>query len=330
MPRCLLIILIVLNVRCQEHVFDNQRHNPVYTFNAYWQEIDRHYSFFTYHHLDWDSVYEVTRPLVDANISADSLFQILSHTTNVLHDAHTNVYAPQGVGGNTDYFEAYPLNQITLAEEHYFDTYTTGRIFDYGMIRDAPVGYIKIKTFEGAPEDFEQIGAILKEMQNTEKLIIDVRGNLGGKIANTHIITSRLADTVRYYGQYRTRNGAKHDDFTAWTALFVSPASATIRVTQPVTLLTNRRSYSATEWFVLAARTLPHIQVVGDTTGGGSAIPVYRELPNGWLLRIANTQLQTLAGHDFQNTGLYPDVPLWISAEDEARGVDTILEYAMR
>jgi C-terminal processing protease CtpA/Prc len=68
---------------------------------------------------------------------------------------------------------------------------------------------------------------------------------------------------------------------------------------------------------------------VGDTTGGGSAIPILRELPNGWILRISNSQLMLPSGTDFQNTGLYPQFPIWITSQDAENGIDTILEKAI-
>jgi C-terminal processing protease CtpA/Prc len=98
---------------------------------------------------------------------------------------------------------------------------------------------------------------------------------------------------------------------------------------KPVMILTNRQSFSATEWFVLLMDLAPKVQIVGDTTGGGGSVPITRELPNGWTLRISNTQTRLPSGRMFQGTGIYPDVPVWISKEDESNSIDTILEKAM-
>lgn len=124
-------------------------------------------------------------------------------------------------------------------------------------------------------------------------------------------------------------HGKKHTDFSDWIDVFVTPSIGGVHIAKPVTIITNRYSYSATEWFVLLAATLPHVKILGDTTGGGSAIPLIRELPNGWLLRISNTQIMTPSGDDFQFKGLYPDVPVWITSSDAEKGIDTILEKAM-
>jgi len=64
-----------------------------------------------------------------------------------------------------------------------------------------------------------------------------------------------------------------------------------LRYTDPIALLTNRRTFSAAESFVLAMRTLPQVTIVGDTTGGGSGNPLHRELPNGWGLSVSRNLL---------------------------------------
>lgn len=330
MKRIFYILFLMLLIHsCKEIVFEDRTNDQEYIFDAYWKEIDRHYSFFQYDRIDWDSVYSIYKPLVKPNISNDSLFKLFAKATDVLHDAHTNIYTPIGIAGNIYYFDKYQVNQITLNNDSYFEYYYADRIFEYGKLKKANAGYIKIKTFEGDTHNFEEIDSIFQLLDKTQALIIDVRSNFGGKISNSKIIASRLADSTRYAFKYRVRNGLKHDDFSDWINVFISPAKNGFHVDKPVAILTNRHSYSATEWFVLFTDVLPNVTMVGDTTGGGSAIPLVRELPNGWLLRISNTQIMMPSGRDFQNTGLYPDTPIWITSEDEEKGIDTILEKAM-
>jgi C-terminal processing protease CtpA/Prc len=270
----------------------------------------------------------VYKPLIKRETSADSLFRILARITDLLHDAHTNIYTQMGIAGNIYYFNNYPENQIDL-NESYFEYYNTGRIFEYGKLKKVNIGYLKIRTFDGENKSFDEIDSLLLALNTTQGLIIDVRSNFGGKISNSKIIASRFADSTRYVGKYRVRNGMKHDDFSDWIDIFLSPANKGTYYNKPIVVLTNRMSYSATEWFILLINSLPKVTTVGDTTGGGSAIPLIRELPNGWLLRISNTQVMLPSGRDFQNTGLYPDVPIWITTEDSEKKTDTILEKAI-
>ncbi len=318
----------MLFISCDHHLFEENNDDPVTVFDSYWHELDRNYSFFTYSNLNWDSVYAVYRPKVDGHTSQINLFQILTNVTDLLHDAHTNLYTPLGVTGNINYFNQYPANQITL-DSSYFDNLKTTRMYEYSTLKSTNIGYIKIKTFDGDRKYFEEIDTLLDVLKNTAGLIIDVRSNRGGEITNSEIVASRLADSSRIAGRYRVRNGPHHTDFSNWMDIPISPNKTAIHYHKPVAVLTNRQSYSATEWFVLFMHVLPNITIVGDTTGGGSAIPLVRELSNGWILRTSNTQILIPAGRDFQFTGLYPDVAIWITPEDELMGIDTILEKAI-
>jgi C-terminal processing protease CtpA/Prc len=97
-----------------------------------------------------------------------------------------------------------------------------------------------------------------------------------------------------------------------------------------VAVLTNRRCFSATEEFVLAMKVLPHVVVVGDTTGGGIGNPLYRELPNGWVYQVPRWIEFTPEMTIIEGVGLAPDFPVSISKADSDRGRDTILEEAIR
>lgn len=322
-------LLFLLFASCEKNIFVDRNNDPVDVFDAFWHEIDRNYSFFTYTHLNWDSIYTVYRPRVSSATDDRELFQIFGQMLDLLHDAHTNLYSPFGVIGNIHYFESFPINELSLSES-YFETYSTiNRVLDIGMLKQANIAYLKIKTFDGDPTFFDALDSILPLFGATKALIIDVRSNRGGLVSNSQSVAGRFADSSRLVGRYRTRNGPNHQDFSAWIDFKLMPKTNSIPYPKPLVLLTNRSSYSATEWFIEQMHTLPQVTCIGDTTGGGSAIPLARELPNSWMLRISNTQTQQLSGGDYQFKGIPPDLPVWINAEDEAKGRDTILERAI-
>ena len=74
----------------------------------------------------------------------------------------------------------------------------------------------------------------------------------------------------------------------------------------PVAVLTNRRTFSAAESFVLAMRTLPQVTLVGDTTGGGSGNPLFREMPNGWSLSVSRWLERAPDGTTHEGRGIGP------------------------
>jgi hypothetical protein len=322
MKRFLVYITLAL-VGCNVD-FNEDKNSPAYVFNAFWNEIDRNYSFFSYKPLNWDSVYVSYKDKVTPDISNDNLFKVLSEITDLLGDAHTNIYAPQGIGGSNNYFEKYQVNEVAI-NDSLFEYYSTGKIYEHGKIKKSEIAYIKIKTFEGEKESFRKIDSLLQLYSMVRGLIIDVRSNRGGRISNSEIIAGSFSDSAIYAGKYRSRNGRGHDDFSEWVKLYTPLSKNKKAFKKPVAILTNRRSYSATEWFIMYARVLPGFTIIGDTTGGGSARPLLREMPNGWMLRISNTQMALPDGRDFQFKGLNPDIPVWLNDEDYRKEYDRIL-----
>jgi hypothetical protein len=329
MRKVLYIIVLIQFSSCEDMFFNTPVTDKEYIFESFWHEIDRNYSYFDRSGVDWDSVYTKYRHQIMPETTDEELFQIFSSMADLLHDAHTNIYTPLGIGGNIDYFEKYPINQIEQIES-YFDYYqANNKIFEFGKLSIAPIGYIKIKTFEEEKERFGLLDSILRSFNSTIGLIVDVRSNRGGNISNTKVVVSRFADSARTPCRYRLRNGPGHNNFSEWIDFNIGAANGYTYKNKPIVILTDRQSYSATEWFIASAAILPNVTLVGDTTGGGSARPIIRELPNGWILRISNSQVMLPSGMDFQFTGIYPDIPVWIRNIDAAKNKDTILDQAI-
>jgi hypothetical protein len=325
---CFIILIAALLVSCEKTLFQKENNDPRTVFDSFWYELDRNYSFFDKTNLNWDSVYTSNHSKITSNTSDEELYQMFSGILDLLGDAHSNIYTPYGIGGNTDYFDKYPVNQMNLNESNVETLQVFNKVYEYGKLKAANLGYIRIKTFEGTPENFEGIDTIISQLQATKALIIDIRSNRGGYISNSEIVASRLVNESKTAFRYRTRNGSAHTGFSLWTNAVISPRGE-IQYTNPVAILTNRQTFSAAEWFVLFVKVMPNVTIIGDTTGGGSAKTILRELSNGWTLRTSNTQTLMSNGCDFQFTGLFPDIPIWISPEDYNREVDTILEKAI-
>ena len=92
-------------------------------------------------------------------------------------------------------------------------------------------------------------------------------------------------------------------------------------------MLTNRRTFSAANSFVMYVKGLPNVTVIGDRTGGGAGMPFSSELPNGWSVRFSACPMYD---RQMQCTemGIDPDVKVDITSSDYARTVDTIIETA--
>jgi C-terminal processing protease CtpA/Prc len=96
-----------------------------------------------------------------------------------------------------------------------------------------------------------------------------------------------------------------------------------------VYVLTNRRSVSSAEDFVLAMTSLPSTTVVGDTTAGASGGPIVRDLPNGWTYQLSEWIEYTRDKQTFEGHGLAPTVVVKASVTDLEHSVDAVLEQAL-
>ena len=159
-------------------------------------------------------------------------------------------------------------------------------------------------------------------------LIVDVRQNGGGLLTAAQRLASLFVNEPTVGGYICHKTGAGHQDFSAPEVIEIKPFEG-LRWQKPVAVLTNRRTFSAANAFVMYLKGLPNVTVVGDRTGGGSGMPFSSELPNGWSLRFSACPL---LDREMKHTesGILPDVKTDITPEDYARGTDTILETARR
>ncbi len=59
-------------------------------------------------------------------------------------------------------------------------------------------------------------------------------------------------------------------------AVWLEPSLDRVRWQKQAVVLTNRRSFSATNDFVNRMKILPKVTIIGDKTGGGSGLPFFQ------------------------------------------------------
>ena len=329
LPICL--ILIFLCIGCSRTITNSVPENtPESNFEYLWQEYDRLYAAFELKGVDWDSVYAIYRPQVTSQTTDEDLFLILSNMLATLRDGHVNLYTPLGNYSYTGWWDQYPRNYDSeLLRIQYGIVKRTNNPIQYRLL-DEQIGYVHISSFR----DFSggnwgrDIEIALREMGNIQGLIVDVRNNGGGNDRNAKDIAGRFTNERRLYRHVQWRSGPNRTDFTPFLAVHFEP-KGNITFTRPIVLLTSRRVFSAAESFVLMMRTLPHVTVVGDTTGGGSGNPVRRELPNGWTYRVPRWLEFTPNFESFEGVGLAPDVRVSTPDALLESGTDRIFETAI-
>ncbi len=312
---------------CEKMFFEaDPADDPVSNFDALWRELDRGYSFFEFKGVNWDSTYHVFRPRVNANTRTLDLFSAMSDMLFTLRDGHVNLEAGFNRSRNWEWYLDHPDNyDANLVERNYLQNrqWFTGPLVH--TIIDS-IGYLRYSSFSQRFHG-QQIDLVVARFSNLKGMIIDVRSNGGGLSSMADLLASRFADRERVAYRSVVKNGPGRNDFSAPVDVMIKPEGER-QYTKPIIILTNRRSYSATTFFVAKMLALPHVRVAGDWTGGGAGTPVGAELPNGWTVRYSSTQTFLPDGFNIED-GIPPHIKVDMTETDRAQGKDTILERAL-
>jgi hypothetical protein len=322
----LLLLLLPAVLSCEKLMIENDRENShVSNFELLWNEMDQKYSFFQFKNIDWDSVYHLTRPLINDSLTDQEFFDILAGMLYSLRDGHVNLYSDFDRSRSFEWYSGHPENFSGMVQARYLgnDFRVTGPFMT--QIIDS-IGYVYCSSF--ADEFSERdIDMVIEQFHDLKGVIFDIRNNSGGLSSTGKRIASRFSDHPRLVSFTLYKTGPGHGDFSEPQSNYLLPRGIR-QFTGPVAVLSNRRVYSAANDFVLNMQTLPHVAIIGDQTGGGGGTPYDYELNNGWRCRFPRTQTLTIDGFNIEH-GILPDIKVNMSRSHERQLIDTIIETAI-
>ena len=328
----LLCLLLVAFSSCNRVLMGNDEpSDPVNVFQYLWDKVDQQYAFFDIKGVNWDSVYTVYRPLVNNEMSNDSLFRVCAAMLNTLHDGHTDLTSSFDYGFSDTMFywkinnnnfnsDIVRLNYLTI-NGHY-----TGNLA-HNAIRDGKVAYVRYSSFGSSISESDLL-YILDRYSNCSGIILDLRQNGGGSDQNI----TKLLSIFDCHGQplytVQHKSGPGHNDFTSPVTMY-APAKSILEkpYTKPVAVLIDRGSFSATSYFAICTQAFDNVKLFGDYTGGGTGVPNGGLLPNGWSYRFSCSRTIALDGGNYEN-GVPPYVRVLLDPAAVAQGIDNIIETA--
>lgn len=178
------------------------------------------------------------------------------------------------------------------------------------------VGYVRIGLFgERTAEELQRALAALRA-EGAQALILDLRGNPGGLLEAAVEVASRfLSGGVVLY--------EVHSDGSERTYT-VRPRA---RADEPVVVLVDGGSASASEIVAGALQDRGRAQLVGTTTRGKGSVQLSYALSDGSALHVTSALWLTPERHEINGVGLTPD--LVVEPDPEAQDGDPVLEAAL-
>ncbi|MEM0993521.1 MAG: S41 family peptidase [Bacteroidota bacterium] len=324
-----LSLAVLLCCSCEKIILGERLENtPENNFELFWQDFDRHYGLFHIRGLNWDSIYTVYRPQVNAQTSEEELWQIFTQMIEYLDDSHTVIIKEDDyyVSGFELGAKAEENWSLELIEEKYVEdmTYILDEEFGYGKIKDRAIGYIYLGKEDGF--DANRIEEVMDALGDHQAIILDMRLNGGGSALISERIAGAFADGEHFVYTIQTRNGTNHDDFDEKTLVYTQPLGRQ-QFIKPVTVLTDRHTISAGEELLFHLKAFEHVTQIGDTTAGDlSDRSNQRFLPNAWMYIYSPQMYLSPDGTSLDGVGHVPDVYAKNEKSDIEAGNDLVLE----
>ncbi len=335
-PLCFIPVFALLMLSCEKMFMEaDARKDPVSIFEEIWTFADRHYSFFDEKGVDWDSVYTSYRPQVKDDMGPVELFDLCAKMLYELRDGHVNLVSPFDRSRYWQWYLERPENfYFSIIERHYFKD--RQRYFGPLQVVALPgdnteedILYVYYGSFGNTIGEGNLDDLIFSLNEGGFKgLIFDVRNNGGGDPTNGRNLAARFTDKKVFVGTNYIKHGPGHGDFRL-EEVHIEPHDG-LRFSGDVVVLTNRKSYSATTYFAQYMKALDQVTLVGDTTGGGGGLPAFRDLANGWRLRVSSTRFYNPAGESIE-PGVPPHITAQIPEEGDSINLtsDEIIETAI-
>ncbi|MBL0187400.1 MAG: S41 family peptidase [Candidatus Obscuribacter sp.] len=175
------------------------------------------------------------------------------------------------------------------------------------------IGYINLSTFisNDAADEFK---AALQKLSKADGLIIDLRDNPGGLLSNALEIADMLLEGGAIVSTI-SRHG-RHTDIASG-----EPLSH-----QPIVLLVDNESASASEILASALKDNGRAVVIGEKTYGKGLVQEINRLPGGAAVHITVSRYLTPSGSDINKVGVIPDITVADKKEQERVAKECIRE----
>lgn len=168
------------------------------------------------------------------------------------------------------------------------------------------------------------MGAQLRDLPAETDVVIDLRGNPGGRLAEADAVLSCFLPRDRLWAARTGRSGRRVELRTGGGC-----GDLDAPVGNDVAVLVDANSRSAAELTPAALQEARRAVVVGAPTAGSVLISQETRLPDGGRLSLSRADFVTSGGVRLEKRGVTPDIAAPLTLDDRRAGRDPGLEAAV-
>ncbi len=175
-------------------------------------------------------------------------------------------------------------------------------------LENGKIGYIRLTQFqENSADDFEKA---LKQFNNKEGIIIDLRNNPGGLLTSAISISSMILPKGKLIVYTQGRSSDSKEEY-------YSERDPVIPNEIPIAVIVNKGSASASEILTGSLKDNKRAIIVGDTTFGKASVQTLIPLQDGSGVKLTIAHYYTPSGNLIMNKGITPDIIVKMTEEEE-------------
>lgn len=298
-----------------------------------WELYDQKYVAFDMKDVDWDDIHQQYSDLAAEADSLDQLAEVIVAMVGELEDR--NAYLIFGSSLMRTHWDDVEVNWDITFLYYLMETYSfqwdQPIAYKWGSCMIDRVPYFAIWNFHFF-FTYQHFRDELLEHLEAPGMVVDLRMSAGTSLVPAEqlpgLFTREYMDA--FYTQYRT--GPDHGDLSPLQLHDIVPKPWAYQ--GPVAVLVGQQTIGPGEAFASVMCRMPHVSVIGDTTGGGGNIPGYMEerywpLWNTAEITCPFARVLKADGSSIEGAGVVPDVYVEVTAEDILAGRDPVLEYAL-
>ena len=283
-----------------ENNSDARRAQHVASFDYVWKTVNEKHYDPTFGGMNWNAARDELRPVMQVVKTDKRAAEVLNELVGRLKLSHYAILdeSADAPKDKHDSFVPALVADVPSVQAQFGNLPALPLQYAYKKVPDANVGYFYLSIFLDPPGVMKAYRAGLKQAEQTDGLIIDLRHNPGGLGAMAIGMGNWLVTEKNLkLGTMIQRDSTL--DFV------LNPQARPF--TKPVAVLIDHASGSTAEIFAGGLQDIGRARVFG-TTSAGEALPSLIDLlPNGFVFQYAVANYVSTGGKTLERNGVTPD-----------------------